>query len=252
MTSSLHREPFTALADVYKVSGLSEYSAKLASQVLDFLYSQNWSGSQMLDLATGIGEVPCWFATQNVRAIGVDNSAAMLKHARAAAELQELAASFVQADIRTYRADQPADLVLCIGGSLNYLPSLNDLSAVFQTAAAACAKGKPFIFDLQIIQGLARTPAERILADGEQHFIAVRNTFSYETLSLSAQFTIFQRTTAWQRAEETHIIRGYPVQAVQRLLSNAGFVLEQQLSLDFAPLTASSDEDMLLFVARRA
>jgi 2-polyprenyl-3-methyl-5-hydroxy-6-metoxy-1,4-benzoquinol methylase len=251
MTSNSHQEPFTALADVYKVSGLSEYSVKLAEQVLDFLYSQDWSGSQMLDLATGIGEVPCWFASQNVRAIGVDSSAAMLKHARATAESQDLAASFVQADIRTYRAEQPADLVLCIGGSLNYLPSLNDLSAVFRVAAAACAPNKPFIFDLQTIHGLARTPAERVLADGEQHFIATRNTFSYETLSLSVRYTIFQCTTAWRRAEETHILRGYPVQAVQRLLSGAGFTLEQSLSLDFAPITATTNEDMLLFVARR-
>jgi hypothetical protein len=153
--------------------------------------------------------------------------------------------------MRTYRAEQPADLVLCIGGSLNYLPSLNDLSAVFRVAAAACAPSKPFIFDLQTIHGLARTPAERVLADGAQHFITARNTFNYETLSLSAHYTIFHYTTAWQRAEETHILRGYPIQAVQRLLSGAGFTLEQSLSLDFAPITASANEDMLLFVARR-
>ncbi|MCS6870630.1 MAG: class I SAM-dependent methyltransferase [Anaerolineae bacterium] len=251
MVTTLQKEPFTALADVYKISGLSAYSTQLASQLLDFLYNQSWEGSRMLDLATGIGEVPCWFATQRVRAVGVDSSAAMLKHARQQAESQGLAATFVQADIRTYQPDQPADLVLCLGGSLNYLPSLNDLGAVFRVAAAACVRGKPFIFDLHTIQGLSRTPAERILSEGEQHFIATRNAFSYETLSLSTRYTIFHYTSAWQRAEETHILRGYPVQAVQRLLSSSGFALEQTLTLDFAPITAVTNDDMLLFVARR-
>ncbi|PJF35412.1 MAG: hypothetical protein CUN49_10700 [Candidatus Thermofonsia Clade 1 bacterium] len=251
MSPNAQVEPFTALADVYKIGGLSAYSETLAPRVLDFLYDSGWQGSRMLDLATGIGEVPCWFASQNVRAVGVDSSAAMLRHARQLAESRGLAASFVQADIRTYTAEQPADLVLCIGGSLNYLPSLNDLSAVFRVAAAACAPNKLFIFDLLTIHGLARTPAERILSDGERHFIATRNAFSYETLSLSAHYTIFHYSSAWQRAEERHIIRGYPVQAVQRLLSGAGFSLEQSLTLDFAPITAATDEDMLLFVARR-
>lgn len=251
MTTHPHTEPFTALAEVYKVGGFSAYSAQLASQLLDFLYTQNWTGIRMLDLATGIGEVPCWFATQRMQAVGVDSSAAMLKHARQQAQAQGLAATFVQADIRTYRAEQPADLVLCIGGSLNYLPSLNDLGAVFRVAATACAQGKPFIFDLYTIQGLARTPPERILSEGEQHFIAVRNTFSYETLSLSVHYTIFHHAGTWQRAQETHLLRGYPVQAVQRLLSSAGFTLEQTLTLDFAPLTATTNEDVLLFVARR-
>ncbi|MFQ3536073.1 MAG: class I SAM-dependent methyltransferase [Aggregatilineales bacterium] len=245
------KEPFTALAEVYKIGGLAAYSLQLAAQLLDFLYDRGWTGSRMLDLATGTGEVPCWFATQRVRAVGVDSSAAMLKHARQQAAAQELAATFVQADIRTYRADSPADLVLCIGGSLNYLPSLNDLGAVFRAAAAACVQGKPFIFDLHTIRGLARTPAERILSEGEHHFIATRNAFSYETLSLSTRYTIFHYTAGWQRAEETHTLRGYPVQAVQRMLEGAGFALEQTLTLEFAPITATTDSDILLFVARR-
>lgn len=252
MTTDSQAQSFTALAEVYQVGGFAAYGVQLAQQLLDFLYAQNWTGLRVLDLACGTGDAACWFATQKLQAVGVDSSAAMLKQARQLAQAQDLNVTFVQADIRTYKVAQPADLVLCVGGSLNYLPSLNDLGALFRAAAEACGAGKPFVFDLHTIQGLARTPAERILSEGERHFIAMRNTFSYETLSLSAHYSIFQRTEAWQRAEETHLLRGYPVQAVQRLLSGAGFALEQTISLDFAPLIASTHEDVLLFVARRA
>jgi SAM-dependent methyltransferase len=244
-------EPFTALADVYKVSGLSAYGTTLAGQLLNFIYDMSWEGSRMLDLATGNGEVACWFAGRNIRAVGVDSSATMIKHAKALADEQNAAATFIQADIRTYQADQPADLVLCIGGSLNHLPTMNDLGAVFRSAAAACSPKKPFIFDLHTIRGLANAPAERIVSDGDHHLITARSAFSYETLSLNTLYTVFHYVAGWQRAEEMHTLRGYPVQAVQRLLNSSGFTLEKALTLDFAPMTASTEADMLLFVARR-
>ena len=255
MTAFQRAEPFTALADVYQAAGFAGYSQSLIPKLYELLFGLDWTGRVALDLACGTGEAACWLAQRGLRVTGVDISSAMLRHAHERADAHGLSAEFAVGDMRAFRPHFPYDLITCLGRSLNYIPSLRDLELIFKMAYAALEPGKYFIFDIATIQGLARTgQADRLVSDDEEtHLIVAREFFSYETLTLTTQYTIFRwdAVASWQRADEVHVLRGYPVQAITRLLENANLRLLHTLTADMEPAENRRDVEQLVFMVQR-
>jgi SAM-dependent methyltransferase len=255
MPSINRLEPYTALADVYQAAGFAEYSLSVGSRLLEMAFDIDWTGRSLIDLACGTGDLASWFAEHGFRVIGIDTSPAMLRHGSAHADQAGLAVEYETADMRTFKPSNQVEMVTCLGGSLNAIPTLRDLESVLRQAALATMPGKLFIFDLRTIQGLASAgQADRIVYDnGEDIFIVTRSTFNYETLLLNVQYIIQRYTgnTGWQRADETHALRGYPIQAVTSLLGKTGFKLLRTLTPDMQPAEGRHDAEMLLFVTRR-
>lgn len=255
MSSNTQVDPYTALADVYRASHFADYSLSIAPSLLNLAFDLDWTGGSLLDIACGTGDMTCWFAGRSLRVLGVDISPAMLHYATLAAETQGLGAEFVAGDMRTFAPPARYDLVTCVGSSINYAPTLRDLERVIRMAYAALEPDKLFIFDLRTIQGLAIAGAgDRIVADKPDEFMILsRNSFSYETLTLTTQYTIYRydKTTNWQRSEETHILRGYPVQAVTRLLEQVQFKLLRTVTTSFEPAESQRDVEQIIFVAQR-
>ena len=248
-------EPYTALADVYQAAGFADASAALAPRLLDMAFELEWTGRSLLDLACGTGDLACWFSEHGFRVMGVDSSQYMLRFGAARAESAGVNAEFAVGDMRTFETKAPFELVTCLGGSLNYLPAVRDLDSLFRVAKNALAPGKLFVFDLMTIHGLAQHEAtDRVVFDnGNDILIVLREAFSYETLVLTRQYTILRYTekSGWQRAEETHTLRGYPVQAVTATAAKAGFSVLHTLTPDLVSAEGQSDPDQLLFVAKR-
>lgn len=248
-------EPYTALADVYQAAGFATYSTNIGQHLLDMIFNMDWLGHHILDLACGTGDLACWFAAHGFRSTGVDLSPAMLQFGTAAAQKDSLAAEFVQGDMRMLQPPAQFDLVTCMGGSLNYIATLRDLESVFRQAALATAPGKLFVFDLQTIQGLASVgAADHIVCDNHEDILIVTHrVFNYELLLLTVEYIILRYLpgTGWQRADETHILRGYPVQAVTSLLARTGFKLLRTVTPDMQPADTQRDASQLIFVAMR-
>jgi SAM-dependent methyltransferase len=255
MPSINRLEPYTALADVYQAAGFAAYSLSVGPRLLEMAFEMDWTGRSLLDLACGTGDLACWFAEHGFRVIGIDTSPAMLRHGSAHANQAGLAVEFLTADMRTFKPNNQVELVTCLGGSLNAVPTLRDLESVFRQAALATLPGKLFILDLRTIQGLASAgQSDRIVYDnGEDILIVTRSTFNYESLLLTVQYIVqrYVANTGWQRADETHALRGYPVQAVTSLLGKTGFKLLRTLTPDLQPAEDRRDAEMLLFVAAR-
>lgn len=247
-------EPFTALADVFQSAGFASYSASIGPELINLAYGLDWTGRSLLDLGCGTGNLACFFGRRGFRVVGVDSSAAMLRHGMAEAERDHLGAQFVQTDMRGYRADTQVEMVTCLGGALNYMPTMRDLESVFRVAAAALEPGKLFVFDLHTIQGLADMGCgDEVLSDQpDDHLIVTRSSFSYESLSLTRVFHILRGAgPGWLRFEETHILRGYPVQGVTRLLGPAGLKLVSTLTPDLQPAEGQREAKRLVFVTQR-
>jgi SAM-dependent methyltransferase len=255
MPSINRLEPYTALSDVYQVAGYAAYSEALAPHLLDMAFELEWTGRSLLDLACGTGEVVCWFAEHGFRTVGVDSSTQMLRFGTARAESAGSNADFVAGDIRNFQASSQYELVTCLGGSLNYIPTLRDLESVFRLAQSAVSPGKLFIFDFYTIQGLASSGnKDQIVFDnGSDTMIVLRESFNYETLTSTRTYTILRYTdkTGWQRGEETHVLRGYPVQAVSTVLAKTGFKTISTLTSDLRPSENQRDAEQLLIVATR-
>ena len=250
-----HLEPYTALAEVYQAADFAAYSTHVGEHLLAIIFDIDWIGRLTLDLACGTGDLACWFTEHGFRSTAVDISPAMLRFGAATAEEKGVDVEFIQADMRTFQARAQFDLVTCLGGSLNYIATLRDLESVFRQAALATAPGKLFAFDLRTIQGLASSGScDQIEYDNHQDIsIVTHRVFNYETLLLTMDYVIMrhQPDTGWQRADETHILRGYPVQAVTSLLTRTGFKLLRTVTPDMVPAETQRDVGQLVFVATR-
>jgi SAM-dependent methyltransferase len=219
-------DTYTALAPVYKTVGLGDASEALSLRLFEKVQMDGWLGRRILDLGCGMGEAACWFSTNGFRVTGVDQSEAMLAQARAAADAQGGAVNWIQADIKQADAGTDFDLVL-IMNTLNETRSIRDLELVFQAANRALSMEKMLLFDLVTIQGLAEqwgNGDQVIYDDPERMILIARNRFSYETSASTRAFILYQHGEhGWHREDETHVVRGYALQAVGALLQRTGF-----------------------------
>jgi SAM-dependent methyltransferase len=247
-------EPYTALANFYQTAGFSHYSAELAPRLLDLAFELEWTGRSLYDMACGTGDLANWFSEHGFRVLGVDHCAPMTRTASAYADSRGLSAEFVTSDIRTHEAASKVELVTCLGGSLNYIPTLRDLEAVFRQASSALMAGKLFIFDLFTIQGLSRShdSANVVYDDGSNLTILQREFFSFESLLLNRIYTIWATDRGHlRRADESHILRGYPLAAINSTLAKAGFTLLRTLTPNLVtidPQTTPTSASQLIFV----
>ena len=79
------------------------------------------TGGRVLDLGCGEGRDAVFFAKQGFEVTGVDVSQAGIAKARKLAEMKEVTATWVVADLATYRPPGEFDLIYS-SGSIHYLP----------------------------------------------------------------------------------------------------------------------------------
>jgi len=223
-------EPYEMLATLYDVAGWGEFAVRMADRVLALAAGHGLREiHHIVDVACGTGIAVAKFAAAGYRVTGVDRSPQMLAQARkrvAQAGLQGI--TFVEADMRDFTLDQPADLVTCMFDSLNYLLAEADLAAAFRCAAAALRDGGLYVFDMNTVFGLTEGWGSRdlIRCDTDDWFIVSRTRWDHETLTNTLVFHGFIRHgEVWERFTETHVERGYPVAKIRALLEQVGLTV---------------------------
>jgi SAM-dependent methyltransferase len=156
----------------------------------------------------------------------VDRSPQMLAQAdKRIAETGLQGVTLIEADMRDFALDEPADLVTCMYDSLNYLLEEADLLAAFHCAATALRSGGLYVFDMNTLFGLAEGWGSRdfIRWDSDDCFIVCHTFWDYERLTNAlALHGFIRRGESWERFAETHVQRGYPVATIRALLEQAG------------------------------
>lgn len=250
-------ELYTALARVYETARLHQDSERLRQRLFDKIQFDGWLGRHILDLGCGIGEGAIWFATNGFRVTAIDQSALMLEQAQKKAAAAHAIVDWRHGDFRQMDMGDSYDLVLAMN-TLNELRRAGDLENVLHGVNRALSTGKMLLFDLITIQGLAEQwgNSQRVIHDDEDILVLVRSSFSYETLINTQIYTIFYRDEAgWHREDETHLLRGFPLQTVGPLLQRTGFrvlnVLNPALEL-FDPNDDRSGRAIFMAVKERS
>ncbi|MEJ2109939.1 MAG: class I SAM-dependent methyltransferase [Acidobacteriota bacterium] len=142
-------DPYRNLADVYdemasdpELQKFYQYWRKLLLQAIS---ERNLKVRTIVDLMCGTGNstVP-WVREAGWSVIGVDGSAAMLRHARRKSDR----VTWYHQDIRKLRIKERAEVVTCHFDALNHILSPEELQLVFKHVAGILNPGGLFLFDI--------------------------------------------------------------------------------------------------------
>lgn len=253
---------YNRFSELYVHGHYTEYSTHLAESYPSLAqhFGLPMSG-KLLDIACGEGTFAAHMAHQGWQVTGVDLSAEMLSFARQRSTREQVEIDFIQQDMRALVLPAHFDLATCWYDSLNYLLDIRQLAAAFQSAHNVIKPGGWYLFDMNTIPGLMSGWMRQscyVQQDDQDYFEFHRPSCDYEHHLASVQITFFirQRNTQgggdlWERLEETHTERGYPLDQIQSLLLDAGFESISMLGSirEFTP--PKPDSGRVWFLARR-
>ena len=219
---------YDQFASIYQRGPYVRFSQNLAESVLpEYLGYLGFMPRDVLDMACGEGSFAVIMAQQGYSVTGIDQSPQMIELAKARAHEAGQSVTFLVEDMRAIPYANQFDLVTCFFDSLNYMLNIKDLHEAFAGAFMALRPGGYFIFDMNTIYGLAVDWMREVtyIQNEADDFIEIhRQSFDYENLVAAMEVTIFrQQGEGWERIDEIHRERGYPIADIQFLLSEIGF-----------------------------
>ncbi len=241
---------------IYQQGPYLQFSQNLADTILpDYLTELGFEPKDILDVACGEGSFAVAMSKQGFQVTGIDQSSAMIELARKRALKAEENVQFMVEDMRSMSFEACFDLVTCIFDSLNYMLTVRDLQSAFRCAYQALRPGGFYIFDMNTIYGLAvdwMRQETYIQNEGEDFIEIHRQSFDYENQVASMQITIFVKEgSQWERIDETHLERGYPIADLQFLLHETGFEIAGMYGRLSKRSELQTTSPRVWFVARR-
>ncbi|MDY6873983.1 MAG: class I SAM-dependent methyltransferase [Chloroflexota bacterium] len=219
---------YDQFAAIYQRGPYLRFSQGLVETVLpDYFEEMGIRPGDHLDVACGEGSLAVAMAGQGFNVTGIDQSEQMIELARARAEAGATDVRFMVDDMRSLPFAGEFDLVTCFFDSLNYMLTVQDLRNAFDGAFHALRPGGYYLFDMNTVYGLAVDwmRQETYIQNETDDFLELhRQEFDYENLVASMIVTVFQKKgELWERFEEVHQERGYPIADIQFLLNAVGF-----------------------------
>jgi ubiquinone/menaquinone biosynthesis C-methylase UbiE len=201
---------------------------------------------KLLDIACGEGTFAVALAEQGWQVTGIDRSQQMLALAEERSRSAGTAVRYIQQDMRSLEFDREFDIATCWFDSLNYMLHDNDLEITFKGIARALKPGGWFLGDMNTICGLAVGWTENgvsVRQETPDLYEVHQSSFDYERMTAVLRLTAFiQHGETWERVDETHMERAYPLEQIKSSLQNAGFEVAGMLGSlqEPQPVTAES------------
>ncbi len=200
-------------AAVYSKGPYTQYSLWLADALPRVLKRFHAKPASLLDIACGEGSFAVSAAKRHFAVTGLDQSADMLRIARAKARKQRVPVRFVNGDMRSIPFEEKFDLVTCWYDSLNYLLKQENLRKTFEGVAKALRPGGLFIFDMNMEHALSviwQEPPTRIQQDTREIFEAHQASYDTGRHVATLRITAFVKTHGkWFKVNERHEERAY-------------------------------------------
>jgi len=219
---------YDGFAPIYQRGPYLRFSQLLAESVLpEYLAEMGIEAGDLLDIACGEGSFAVAMSKMGYQVTGIDQSQQMIDLARKRSKTERAKVNFQVDDMRSFSFHESFNLVTCFFDSLNYMLTIKDLQEVFRNTYQALRPDGYFIFDMNTIYGLAVNwmQQETYIQNEADDFIEIhRQSYDYENQVATMLITIFiQQGHLWERIEEIHRERGYPIADIQFLLNEAGF-----------------------------
>lgn len=214
-------------------------------------------GKVLADLGCGTGNITIPLAHLGWEITGLDRSQAMLEEARQKSAACGVRVEWLERDMtRPELEDLAPQGVLATFDAFNYILEPETLQMMLQDLYWSMAEDGLLIFDLNTPYKLRRTLGDNLYSyHDEQVDYVWENHWDAEEDVTQMQLTFFVRDEAtglYRRSQEYHEEKVYEPELVKMWLSLAGFTVEALYEpLSFEPLAEVTDQEKVVFVARR-
>ncbi|MGE7905410.1 class I SAM-dependent DNA methyltransferase [Peribacillus sp. NPDC094092] len=211
-------------------------------------------GRKVLDLACGTGEMTVELAQHGFEVTGVDLSDEMLLVANEKAVKLGLSIPLFQQNMAELEGLGQFDCVTIFCDSLNYLRDEEDIVRTFSRVHEHLKDGGLFLFDVHSIYKMEEIFRDNTFAVNGEEVSYIWDCFpGEEAYSVEHDLSFFVRddeSGLYDRFDELHYQRTYPVEQYKKWLEQAGFTVSEILAdLEDAPLVAETER--ILFVASK-
>lgn len=200
----------------------------------------------VLDLGCGTGRHAMLLARSDLDVVGVDQSDAMLEHARKLAQAATPGRSptFLKGDVRDFDAGRTFDAALMMFNVLGYMTSNDDLLAALRSVRRHVRDGGLFMFDIWYGPAVAaHPPTDRIKEfkspAGDMIRLATGKMYPQENrYDVSIRLITIDNKTVKSDTVESHPVRYFFPLEIDLALRQAGFrmvALQQFPDVDERP-----------------
>ena len=211
-------------------------------------------GRKVLDLACGTGEITVELAQHGFEVTGVDLSDEMLLVANEKAVKLGLSIPLFQQNMAELEGLGQFDCVTIFCDSLNYLRDEEDIVKTFSRVHEHLKDGGLFMFDIHSLYKMEEVFSDHTFAVNGEEVSYIWDCFpGEEPYSVEHDLSFFVRdeeSGLYDRFDELHYQRTYPVEQYKKWLEQAGFTVSEILAdLEEAPLVTETER--ILFVASK-
>ena len=211
---------YDSFARVYNRHWHSEVPPQLMTVIDRLFVPQMAEGARILDLCCGTGYMAGELSRRGFQVTGLDASAEMLAYARRNAP----AASFIQADARSFQMMPIYQGIVSTFDSLNHIMTLEGLLAVFRNSMRALASGGLFLFDMNMERGFLEHWVDHFAIIENEDVCILRGTYDRERRTGRYDIIMFERKgESWNRSDTVITEKCYTAREIRRALRRAGF-----------------------------
>lgn len=189
----------------------------------DVALAHGLTGTRLLDIACGTGNVLLRFLARGYEAVGCDLTAEMLQLARPKVGTE---VELFIGDVRSLPRLEPFDLALCIGDVLNYLLEPAEVATALRSIRSALKDEGIAVFDLNTLGAYRSVFAVDRCIEDNQGLLTWRGFGTTDTRSGARVESVVDAFTArnghFERATSRHLHRHHPHAEVARAITEAG------------------------------
>ncbi|WP_062049999.1 class I SAM-dependent methyltransferase [Bacillus sp. JCM 19034] len=206
--------------------------------------------SAILDIGCGTGEMLVRFHAQGANQLtGIDLSMEMLSIAREKCEQASFSPLLLQQSMAEFEAGQQFDLITIFCDSLNYLEMEEEVQSTFHLLSQHLKEDGLLLFDCHSISKIEQFIGETY-TDVDESVSYIWYSFAGEyDYSVEHELTFFRRGEdgRYDRFEELHKQRTYPIKTYEKWLDDAGLKIDA-VEEDFTAYQATDKSERLFFV----
>jgi SAM-dependent methyltransferase len=211
-------------------------------------------GKDILDIACGTGELSLRLAGEGYAVTGVDLSEDMLVIAQQKALERNRVLTLFQQDMSKLDLQREYDLITIFCDSLNYLETEEDVIETFSHVYTHLKQDGLFLFDVHSLYKISQIFMNQTFTLTDDSVSYIWDCFPGEAPnSVEHELTFFVRdedTDLYEKVEELHKQRTYPVLQLTEWLDHEGFEV-LNISADFTGQTPADNSERIFFTCRK-